>query len=59
MGQDELIEAAKKFASLFDDPQPGLASWNMMVERAYQRLRAAVEGEESRRVAPAPGTPRG
>ena len=43
---DDLIEAARRFAQLFNDPQPGLSTWHSMGESLYQKLRDEVLHEE-------------
>ena len=40
---------ARLLAMLMDDPQPGLMTWNIAVERAYQDLKDAITHEQARR----------
>ena len=47
--QDRLVLEAERLTKLMAEPERGLATWNIFVEKTYQAIRQAVEDEEERR----------
>ncbi len=42
----QVLDAATKFVRLSDEPQPGLATWHIAMENAYQDLLALLQREK-------------
>ena len=46
--QATLIDVARRFAKLFDDPESGFMTWHMICHVIFEELRDNVHAEEER-----------
>lgn len=40
---EKLIEACRQFASLHNNPEPGLFTWNSFVNLRYQEIKTLIQ----------------